>query len=74
MQNEITFWYTKLMVTCCIWVVFASCLSFCPEDCKYLLGYILCLIIHYPVFQNFHLILHSEELFLAASLCFFPIF
>lgn len=64
MHNEITLWYTKLMVTFFVFgQVFISCLSCCPEDCKYLLGYMLCLITHDPVFQYFHLILCSEELF-----------
>lgn len=42
MQNEITSWYIKLMVTLGVFgQVFASCLFYCPEDSKYLLGYIL---------------------------------
>lgn len=75
MQNEITLWYTKLKVACVVFgQVFTSCLSYCPEDCKYLLGYMLCLITHYPVSQYFRLMLYSEELFLLHDSVFFPIF
>lgn len=75
MQDEIALWYTKVMVTLVIYgQVFASCLSYCPEDCKYLPGYMLCLITHYPVFQYFHLILYSEGRFLLHDSVFFSYF